>query len=699
MLLFWWSYLPPIYSTQVSDLHLTYSTTDHLRPQNYYHFEYTRSSSTTVTMDPEDVNSRPGRTYHQQHHPQLTCLPLYVSDSFGRHLLQQYHPECHTKCIQMGRKPPMYFVPLESWWHEQARSILAKIKTDGHMLTHCKCIRSALLVLLNEHITDSLGGAIPHLPSQSEETRSRRGRAILLSALTIEFVRWGIDQDSISLAKHIELLALTSYQLASSTNRGHEPFANTAVDSAHKAIKYFSSNISSRIKDEKIQREREERMERAKQASQGIWHRHYAACTIQRTVIRFCFIKRLRERVRIRFLCRGASTHAKTVKAQRPPSPQATKLAPLHPAPPSKPNHLKHPFCDRGLPLPKRKRRQRNRRPRMRPPQHCRSAAYTDATTNDPSIIASSTYPPVPSTDRIMHYHNRPPTLPSQPLPLCFWSAQTTAAVQDPTIGLPSTIKLPTLRLPTDAAQTIQQLYRRWHHTKQQHSSAQTIQHLYHRWHQTKIQHSSVTTLQTWYRRTHRRIFFQQCSNALSFKRKEAWLRYALDTVEEFYQVHHNLDIYADTAWQDTQSTILQIIEQSFPGIKSPYNLESSYNMQALALLTTAAEFAKMSRWDDKTGARPFLPPHSALQMVHEMIQYAEDSIFYIHLKLRARLNDAHIWQEFAAKHEYNTTLQYFLDKGIPVPSLSLLPLSLKPTLAMTLSYLDYQIMQSNHAI
>jgi hypothetical protein len=397
----------------------------------------------------------------------------------------------------------MYFVPLESWWHEQARSILAKIKTDGHMLTHCKCIRSALLVLLNEHITDSLGGAIPHLPSQSEETRSRRGRAILLSALTIEFVRWGIDQDSISLAKHIELFALTSYQLASSTNRGHEPFANTAVDSAHKAIKYFSSNISSRIKDGKIQREREERMERAKQASQGIWHRHYAACTIQRTVIRYCFIKRLRERVRIRFLCRGASTHAKTVKAQRPPSPQATKLAPLHPAPPSKPNHLKHPFCDRGLPLPKRKRRQRNRRPRMRPPQHCRSAAYTDATTNDPSIIASSTYPPIPSTDRIMQYHNHPPS-PTTCLPLCFWSAQTTAAVQDPTIGLPSTVQLPALRLPADAAQTIQQLYRRWHQTKRQHSSAQTIQQLYRRWHQTKHQHSSAQIIQQLYHRWHR---------------------------------------------------------------------------------------------------------------------------------------------------------------------------------------------------
>lgn len=215
--------------------------------------EYTRSSSKAINMTPDDSTTRTGRTYFQEHHPTLDSLPLYDT---GNHLLNQYSQHEHNRCVRLGRQPPLYFVPSTSWWHEQARALLDKIIEDGHMLPHCKCLRSALIVLLNEHITTSLGGAIPRLPAQSSVTRHRRVRAIILSALTIEFVHWGLDQPHFQMAEHIRQIALTSHELATDTNRGHEPFANTAIHSAHKAIVYFSSTLSSRIKDLKMKRDR-----------------------------------------------------------------------------------------------------------------------------------------------------------------------------------------------------------------------------------------------------------------------------------------------------------------------------------------------------------------------------------------------------------------------------------------------------------
>ena len=62
--------------------------------------------------------------------------------------------------------------------------------------------------------------------------RTRRVRAMILSALTVELVHLGIEEP-IAYAQQIKEFALTSYNLAKSTNRGHKPCANTAINSDH----------------------------------------------------------------------------------------------------------------------------------------------------------------------------------------------------------------------------------------------------------------------------------------------------------------------------------------------------------------------------------------------------------------------------------------------------------------------------------
>ena len=131
-----------------------------LTPLHQYPFSFNYT-----TMDPEGPNTRTGRAYIQKHHPDLFILPMYVTDPFRRYLLQQYEQEAHLNCTRLRRKPPLYFVPSESWWYEQAWTILTNIMKDGHLLLDDKCNCQALQVLLDEHISVSLGGAMPLLPA------------------------------------------------------------------------------------------------------------------------------------------------------------------------------------------------------------------------------------------------------------------------------------------------------------------------------------------------------------------------------------------------------------------------------------------------------------------------------------------------------------------------------------------------------
>ncbi len=138
------------------------------------------------------------------------------------------------------------------------------------------------------------------------------------------------------------------------------------------------------------------------------------------------------QRKRLQTLCRGASAYAASVQGDRQPPPTLTDKT-------SDPKVLRHPFRDRGQPLPRRRRARRTNRPRCRPGQRHRPRA--------PASEDSGGGP--------------------QCMPLCFWAAQTTAAALElhrvGTVDSNSTAYIP----PHTAATTIQLAYRFYvHHIK-----------------------------------------------------------------------------------------------------------------------------------------------------------------------------------------------------------------------------------------
>ena len=117
------------------------------------------------------------------------------------------------------------------------------------------------------------------------------------------------------------------------------------------------------------------RAERASEEHDRAYRRRNdAAAIICRSFRRNLVRSRLRRRCRLQQLCRGASTHARTVKASRPPAWHPPPPARVETAPSNNPVSS-HPFRERGQQLPKRKRRQRHRRPRRRPPRALRRAS------------------------------------------------------------------------------------------------------------------------------------------------------------------------------------------------------------------------------------------------------------------------------------------------------------------------------------
>ena len=104
------------------------------------------------------------------------------------------------------------------------------------------------------------------------------------------------------------------------------------------------------------------------------------------------------KRLRLRLLCRGASAYAVSVRGDRQPPPPPTDKT-------FNPKVLRHPFRDRGLPVPRRKRARRHNRPRRRVGRRHRP--------------------------RAPHSGGEPLCM-----PLCFWATQTAVAPIDPCVGI-----------------------------------------------------------------------------------------------------------------------------------------------------------------------------------------------------------------------------------------------------------------------
>jgi hypothetical protein len=126
---------------------------------------------------------------------------------------------------------------------------------------------------------------------------------------------------------------------------------------------------------------------------------HHAAmtlvCWVRRTWLRCRFTQQLR--MRLRAFCRGTSAYAVSVRGARQPPPTPTDIS-------SDPKVLRHPFRDRGQPLPQRRRARRLNRPRRRPGRRHRPRAPDNG--------------------------GGPPCM-----PLCFWAAQTSVVALDASVG------------------------------------------------------------------------------------------------------------------------------------------------------------------------------------------------------------------------------------------------------------------------
>ena len=126
---------------------------------------------------------------------------------------------------------------------------------------------------------------------------------------------------------------------------------------------------------------------------------HHAAmtlvCWVRRTWLRRRFTRQ--RQMRLRAFCRGTSAYAVSVRGARQPPPTPTDIS-------SDPKVLRHPFRDRGQPLPKRWRARRIKHPRHRPGRRHRP--------------------------RAPNCGGGPPCM-----PLCFWAAQTSVVALDASVG------------------------------------------------------------------------------------------------------------------------------------------------------------------------------------------------------------------------------------------------------------------------
>ena len=451
----------------------------------------------------------------------LTSLPIYGNNSsWEGELHARFGHANHVRIHQDGgRHYPRSYMPPHQWWFDLAYDIRRMAYDGPYADTPHEVQFQAIIELCRDNLRGdsaySFGYYVPNnLPSSQSPKHTE---AMLFSAIAIELVWYGFDMlssvDEDELFQHIDFydkftqftnhilsMARQCYELAApffSTSRSinSNNFANTAISSALKAIKYFERIISQYISrhstleretavelerirqhDEEIRiarataeqlqlqqlhqlKELELRKVIARQASE-LHHQQYnlrddAAILIQTWhrggAVRSCVAACKSRRARTDALVLGASFYSNNIKAARDPysTPTSMVSSSTTPPPPSNNRRSAHPFRDRGLALPRRKRRQRNRRPRNRPSRNRPPRKYRER-----SIEPSSSIPPptvttqdtdatsslsstasrclsVPSTDEISppQYHVKSSKGIVHCMPMCFWAAQSSAAM------------------------------------------------------------------------------------------------------------------------------------------------------------------------------------------------------------------------------------------------------------------------------
>lgn len=461
---------------------------------------YGRSQTSPVN------NANTGRSIN--HASFFASLQFYNNDtSWDAELMARYGHDAHVRIQQDGgRHYPRFYIPPQQWWCDLATQILRLASnhekwyaTRGLPPEDVYQMRYNIIVevcqqQLRGDSAYSFGYFVPNcLPSSHSPEHAE---AILLSTLAIALI-WDVmdylveeTNPSMTLLHHTLSVTSQLYNkikpfFSNSRSINSNNFANTAIESCRKAIKYFErilSHYKRELADElernrraeeeelaslrrqadekriakarakqlqKHKREFEFRKVRARLASEQL-HRNYqirndAAIIIQnryrgrlvRSYIAACNARR----AKLSSLCRGASRLARIRKRfdaliadlTRPPTSMDTIPDIDTPPPPSNNRESTHPFRDRGLTLPKRKRRQNNRRRhrrRLRPPKKYRGSGYVKPS---PPIV-----PPPPDTPQddatstssstaSPKYHVKSAKSVTC-MPLCIWAAQTRAA-------------------------------------------------------------------------------------------------------------------------------------------------------------------------------------------------------------------------------------------------------------------------------
>ena len=446
------------------------------------------------------MNSSTGRADKNNTASFLSSLQLYDDTSqWGRKLHDKYAHARHVRLSHQGRRPPQFYIPPSNWWRIHASNIRQKAYADESLASHhAEDSFSAFVELTNSHVMGeaaySLGfNVLSSLPTSQS---TKHATAILYSSIIIELAWFGIDHPSISFASHLLAMADRCYKVFAApyfnTSRGinSNTFANTAILSADRARKFLQRNVFKRkkqlrlikMKEEELVNEEQASLKRQadeirlataakihygsilktqvlkQQASKALWqqhkHRHQAALAITKwlrgTIWRTNIQRRIERRTTLKALCHGASLYANNVKATRPPIPSTAPMTSNHPL--STPKVCSHPFRDRGIALPKRKRRQRHRPPRKArrdyisssPSQahHPISQSITTTQVNDASQSPSTTASDYPITldHPPSQYHYALAGVTGAIMPLSYWASLTSDARIRYDLGVPDSM-------------------------------------------------------------------------------------------------------------------------------------------------------------------------------------------------------------------------------------------------------------------
>jgi len=447
------------------------------------------------------MNNSTGRADKNNAASFLSSLPLYdIKTYWGRKLYDKYVHARHVRLSHQGRPQPRYYIPPSDWWRIHASNILQKAYADESLASlPARDSFTAFVGLTNSHMMGeaaySLGFDV--LSSLPTSQSTKHATAILYSSIILELAWFGIDHPSISFASHLLAMADRCYKVFAApsfnTSRGTKSnnFANTAILSADRARKFLQRNIFERKKQLRIIKMKEEELvreelalrqrqadeirlatavaERTKahhqhmlkvqvlkqQASKALWqqhnHRHQAALAITKwlrgSIWRTNIQRRIERRTTLKALCHGASLYANNVKATRPPSPTTALMTSKLPL--NKQKVCSHPFRDRGIALPKRKRRQRHRPPRKArrdyisssPSQahHPISQSITTTQVNDASQSSSTTASDYPITLDYppSQYHYANAGVIGGIMPLGYWASLTSDARIRLDLGVP----------------------------------------------------------------------------------------------------------------------------------------------------------------------------------------------------------------------------------------------------------------------